>query len=59
MELAKKFVSRKLFVLVATICLPVIYQGHGVTENVTLAIVGICGTYILGQSMVDKNQKSG
>ena len=54
MDLIKKFVSRRLVVLFAAIALPVVYQGHGVSENVTLAVIGIVGTYILGRAYTDK-----
>ncbi len=59
MEIVKKFLSRRLLVLGLSSVVPVVYHLSGISEPVTLAVVGICGTYILGRAYVDKKSLKG
>jgi hypothetical protein len=54
MDLVKKFISRRLVVLATVFVAPVVYQGMGISEGVTLAVIGIAGTYIVGRAYTDK-----
>lgn len=54
MQLISKFLSRRLLIVYTSAVVPVVYQTMGIQESVTLAVVGIMASYILGRAYSDK-----
>ncbi len=59
MAFLTKFVSRRLVVLGSIFVCPIVYHSFGITEQVTMVVVGAASAYILGRAYSDKKNGAG